>query len=204
MMIDWENFNSGLLIEVTRSTGVYTCTGVAIKDDVILTAAHCLSGDVQKIRVFNQPSYDAQAPYWEVKNFEIHPDYDYTISHYQADIAKIKLKTKLPTTTSFYPIIKKNGPLTGKLFRIGYGERSHSNVRTLVTPLLRNVNPTGEILELEDMYSYSGDSGGPVFLQHRGQMYLVAIHSTLSHGPEGRFSYNPLLAPQKQWIERSF
>jgi hypothetical protein len=37
-------------------------------------------------------------------------------------------------------------------------------------------------------------------MQFEGQMYLVAIHSTLSFGPEGKHSYNPLLSSHREWI----
>jgi secreted trypsin-like serine protease len=100
----------------------------------------------------------------------------------------------------YYPILKNKKDLGGNLFRIGYGARGQSNVRTLITPALRNIQTQEEVLELNDMYSYSGDSGGPIFMQREGQMYLVAIHSTLSYGPEGKYSYNPLVSTQRDWI----
>ena len=55
--IDWTNFNSSLLIEVTRSSGVFTSSGVAINKNTVLTAAHSLEGDIIKIRVSNDSAY---------------------------------------------------------------------------------------------------------------------------------------------------
>ena len=68
--VDWSNFNSSLVIEVTRPEGKFTCSGVAIKDDMVLTAAHCLEGKILEIRVFNQESYDPSAKY----SWDLHPD----------------------------------------------------------------------------------------------------------------------------------
>lgn len=199
--IDWSNFNSSLLIEVTRPNGVFTSTGVAINQDTILTAAHCLEGEVLKVRVFTQASYNPKARSYKVKSFELHPEYNREASNYQCDIAKIKLQDALPAATTFFPIIKKSNKLQGKILRLGFGARSDKNVRTLVTPEFKDVREHENVLELNDTYSYSGDSGGPVFLQRQGQMYLVAIHSTLSFGPEGKYSFNPLLSSHKEWIE---
>lgn len=198
--LDWNNFNSGLVIEVTRPEGKFTCSGVAIKDDVVLTAAHCLEGEILKIRVFNQASYNPKAKSWAAESFELHPEYNKTASNYKSDLARIKLASKLPESTMIYPIIKDEKNFKGKLLRVGFGARSHSNVRTLISPLFKNLNHKEKVLELDDMYSYSGDSGGPIFIQRDGQMYLVAIHSTLSYGPEGKFSYNPLVSTQRDWI----
>lgn len=200
--IDWNNFNSSLVIEVTRPSGVYTCTGVAIKKDLILTAAHCLDGEILKVRVFNQATYDPTQKSWAVSNYQLHPEYNKSSSNYKFDLARIKLADPLPKSTMIYPILKNQHDFKGKLIRLGYGARSSSNIRTLVTPVFKSIKE--KILELDDMFSYSGDSGGPIFLQRDGQMYLVAIHSTLSYGPRGKFSYNPLVTPQKEWINASW
>lgn len=199
-LIDWNNFNSSLLIEVTRPTGVFTCTGVAINKDTILTAAHCLEGEILKIRVSTESSYDKNGKFLEVESFDLHPDYNSKKSNYRSDIAKIKLTAELPKETMIYPIMKKEGELNGKILRLGFGARGSNNIRTLVTPEFKNVRKHEKTLELNDMYSYSGDSGGPIFMQNNGQMYLIAIHSTLSFGPEGKHSFNPLLTPHREWI----
>lgn len=199
--IDWSNFNSSLIIEVTRPTGIFTSTGVAINEDTVLTAAHCLEGEILKVRVSNEVTYDPEGQFFAVKDFEIHPEYNSQVSYYRSDIAKIKLKNKLPTGITFFPIIKKDAELNGNIFRLGFGARDNKNVRTLVRPLFKNVRIHEKVLELDDTYSYSGDSGGPVYFQKNGQMYLVAIHSTSSFGPEGKHSFNPLLSSHRSWIE---
>ena len=199
-LIDWNNFNSSLLIEVTRPEGVFTCTGVAINKNTLLTAAHCLEGKILKVRVSTEATYNKNGFFYEIDSFDLHPDYDRKNSNYRSDLAKIKLKGELPKGTNFYPIIKKEKNLNGKILRLGFGARGESNTRTLVTPELKTIREHEKVLELNDTYSYSGDSGGPVFLQHQGQMYLIAIHSTLSFGPEGKHSFNPLLSTHREWI----
>jgi V8-like Glu-specific endopeptidase len=199
--IDWSNFSSSLVIEVTRPNGVFTSTGVAINDTTILTAAHCLEGEVLKVRVSNASSYDAAGEFWEVESFALHPDYNSEHSNYRCDLAKLKLKKALPESITYLPIMKQSAPMEGKILRLGFGGRANKNVRTLVTPEFKQLRRHENVLELHDTYSYSGDSGGPVFLQKNGQMYLVAIHSTLSFGPEGKYSFNPVLSSHRHWIE---
>src|SRR4051812_12493493 len=93
---DWEDFNSSLLIEVTRPTGIFTCTGVAISNQIIMTAAHCLDGEITGVRVFTQASYDPKAPFLSIAKFQIHPSYNQHNSRYRSDLAKITMKEKLP------------------------------------------------------------------------------------------------------------
>lgn len=203
-MIDWSNFNSSLIIEVTRPEGVFTCSGVAINETTILTAAHCLEGEILHVRVSLEAEYNPKGSFLTVEAFELHPEYDGKKSKFKSDIGRILLSDKLPAGIQFFPIIKKDMNLSGQFMRIGFGARGVKNVRTLVTPQFRDVRMLENTLELNDMFSYSGDSGGPIFLQQNGQMYLIAVHSTLSYGPEGKHSFNPLLSRHKKWIESSF
>lgn len=198
--IDWSNFNSTVVIEVTRPEGVFTSSGVAINRDTILTAAHCLYGEVLRVRVTPASSYNPRGKFITAQTYELHPEYDPDYSNYQCDLAKIRLSSPLPESTNYYSVLKDDRDLTGNFVRIGYGARNEKNTRTMITPVFKDVQDPARILELHDMYSYSGDSGGPVFLQQKGQLYLVAIHSTLSHGPEGKYSFNPLLAAHRGWI----
>ena len=195
----WLNYNSSLLIEVTRPNGVFTCTGVAVTKNLLLTAAHCLDGEVKKVRVFTQEHYDPKLPSLETAGFELHPKYNPDSSRYKNDIAKLKLKQALPEDIIIQPI-HKDKSLDGKLYRFGFGARGNSNIRTVITPRFRKYNDADSVIELDDMFSYSGDSGGPIFLTRGNKTELLAIHSTFSHGPEGQYSFNPLVSNYLPWI----
>ncbi len=195
----WEEYNSSLLIEVTRPNGVFTCTGVALSRDLILTAAHCLEGQVTSVRVFTGIEYDPKNPSYAIKEFKLHPTYNPSKSRCHSDLAKIVMKDKLPEGLQFHQIYggRKYG---GNFYRLGFGGRDNHNIRTLTTPNLRRVDIDQEIIELNDKYSYSGDSGGPIFMQNGNEIFLLAVHSTFSFGPEGNYSLNPLLAAYIPWI----
>lgn len=196
---DWEKFNSSLLIEVTRTKGVFTCTGVAVTPNIIVTAAHCLDGDVKKVRLFTGSAYNPKDPSFEVKEFKVHENYQPKTSAYRNDIARITLKENLPASVKIYPIHEDKYVL-GDLYRFGFGARNKKNIRTVITPKFRRVNIAEEVVELDDTFSRSGDSGGPIYVDNGKEIKVLAIHSTFSHGPQGRFSFNPILSAYKSWI----
>lgn len=196
---DWTLFNSSLLVEVTRPSGVFTCTGVAVSNQIVVTAAHCLEGEIKQVRVFTQKMYDPELPSLEIKNFKVHPDYNSTTSRYKSDLGKIHLKQRLPSYINIHPVYE-GVTVTGDILRFGFGGRNDRNIRTVVTPQFRKINLEESVLELDDKYSRSGDSGGPIFMRNGKEITLLAIHSTFSYGPEGEFSLNPRLASYLSWI----
>lgn len=195
----WDRYNSSLLIEVTRPSGVFTCTGVAVSKTIILTAAHCLEGKVSNVRIFTNSFYDPKESSLEIQEFKLHPTYDPKKSRSHSDIAKITLKKSLPDFVKVQTIYEGR-KFSGSFMRLGFGERDHKNVRTLTNPTLRKIDIKEEILEMNDEYSRSGDSGGPIFMENSDGTFLLALHSTFSYGPEGNFSLNPLLAAYVPWI----
>ncbi len=195
----WEQFNSSLLIEVTRGKGVFTCTGVAVSDTLIVTAAHCLEGNVTKVRVFTQINYNPKQTSLDIASYKVHPEYEPSKSNYRNDIAKIVMKEKLPAFIKLLPIHQGN-TVIGDLYRFGFGARNDKNARTVITPTFRQVNVADKVVELNDKFSRSGDSGGPIYLRNGDNLSILAIHSTFSSGPQGNFSYNPLLNTYLPWI----
>lgn len=199
---EWENFNSSLLIEVTRPNGVFTCTGVAVSSHTLVTAAHCLDGEIKSVRIFTGSFYDPKQPSLAISGYQLHPNYNQKTSRYRCDMAKITMKEKLPAFIKLHQIqqVKTGDIIYGNIYRFGFGERNKKNLRTVVTPGLRRVNNLEDVLELNDEFSRSGDSGGPVYIQNGTDIKILAVHSTFSTGPQGNFSLNPLLGSHLTWI----
>lgn len=191
---DFEKYNSALALTVTKHDGhKYTCSAVAISPKKLLTAAHCLD-DAYHVQVVQEFQVGEENTYFSVRNYEIHPSYNPSKSFYLFDLAKITLNKPLPVKINILPI----GNLSsheGELIRIGFGSRGGVSSRTMVSHITE-FSDDGDIITMKDLYSYSGDSGGPVFQKIGSKIHLLGIHSTL----ENEVSYNVVIESFIDWI----
>lgn len=185
----FNKLNSAIRLSVTKFDGrTYTCSSVAIAPQVLLTAAHCLK-NAQRVLADDPRSQTALVANF----FKVHPRYNKSNSNYLFDIGVVVLKQKLRSGINYLPILKN---LKGheSLHRIGFGGRENGNQKTLVSPI-QNFRQYGSwdhqasFVEMEDHFSYSGDSGGPVYAQVGQSYYLVGVHST----KQGNYSFNPVI-----------
>lgn len=100
-------------------------------------------------------------------------------------------------------------PNYDQLFRVGYGGRQGQNKMTIISSIFNFrefsnfaiANRRRNYILMEDQFSYSGDSGGPVFAKKYNKYYLVGIHST----KQGNFSYNQRIdAEVVDWVNHFF
>ena len=197
--INWDSFNSSLLIEIKRGDVSFTCSGVAIGQRLVLTSAHCFD-DVDSARILLDAQYDPRSKNEVVvKNFELHPLYDPKKSLYKHHLAILHLAGALPHNINI-ATIKQTRKLAVDLEvdRIGFGGRGSLNTRTWTNPRIKKID--NEVLELTDSMSVVGDSGGPVYLQTPQGIELVGLHSTLEGNNK---TYSVYLPHYKNWIEKT-
>lgn len=196
--IDWSEFLSTVIIEVTKFGKVYTSTAVAISENVLLTAAHSVD-NMDSAKVLIGRSYKQAVDELEVKRCVIHPNYDPKKSFYKNDLAIIILEESLPACVKLEKLPITSQYERGDTFeRIGFGGRNQRNRRTWTNPTYKSRTFDCKSFILEDEMSVVGDSGGPIFRHHKGEVELIGIHSTLEGGSQ---TYIVNLAPYRKWIE---
>jgi secreted trypsin-like serine protease len=204
--VDWSQYNDSVMLEIKRpaghAQGNTICTGVIAAPETVLTTAHCVDGATE-IRIVFDVEKGASAKKTAVikaGSWKAHPAYHREKSLFDHDLAKIRLLKPAPIDPALIRRIPDSIriPSGKKLVRIGVGLRNGINSRNFTDP--RHLSITGRtVLETEDSFSASGDSGGPVYTR---SLELIGIHSTRDdrNHKEPERGYGPYLPAYKDWI----
>ncbi|WP_413584461.1 S1 family peptidase [Bdellovibrio sp. HCB274] len=182
---------------VMRSTvGLYDpkagalCSGTLIAENMVLTAAHCVAGDPKALQVHfnNEMKKSTQEQIRKVDAGFVNTDYDPQRKENTADIAILRFKGGLPAGYAPAKRLKNSGALVQGIQVViaGYGlNRSwviKSGAGTLRTTELVVADPNFSATEAMLKQSLkrgacSGDSGGPAYLDIKGELYLWGVLS---------------------------
>ena len=173
----------------------FTCTGVLIERDVILTAGHCLGAPGwASLEAHFKLAKDKPGPVipvikqlrpWALQPRDRPADQD--------DIAVLKLKSGAPANYTVAERIEDNHWLENgiQLIQAGYGKNVIKDPKFGKNGLgtLRQFNQKvinaqfGQrefLMSIEGGGTCSGDSGGPAYLASNGKLFLVGIASRMS------------------------
>ena len=189
------------------------CSGVVIRQDVVLTAAHCIATasdwrihwrDESNTPILVQP-----------KHVKIHPQYNAKAIKNRSvsiDMALVKLAEPLPA--QFWPIGLSDIqelPSGDPVVVAGYGLSDEKNAKALGkfrSATLSVTEPYGKsklLLWLEGPLSNGaggchGDSGGPLI--HNGSVVAIIAWTTGKGRSDcGVYTQGALISPQRGWIE---
>lgn len=199
--IDWARFNSSFIIEVTRGGEVFTSTAVAIGQNRILTAAHCVDIADDIVLIIGD-NYQSPEKVISVNHWSIHPEYNPKNSFYENDLAILYLDEDLPAYTNI-EVIEDDIDLSVHSFieRIGFGTRQDEKKRTWFTPNYIGTGHNNKSLLFEDFHVVVGDSGGPIYKEENGILKLIGLHSTFE---DDHIICAVNLSCYKEWLESSW
>ena len=197
--VEWEKFESCVLIEVKRGDKIFTSTAVAIRRNILLTCAHSVE-HIEGGRVFWDAEYKAHSKnFVSFKKVVMHPRYNQKKSNYANDLAVIVLDGNLPSKTRPAKVFKDSKRVREgmQVHRLGFGARNGMNCRTWTNPEVEGYCKDTMSFILKDDRGVVGDSGGPLFYKENGNYQLFALHSTKEG--EGR-TYTVSVADHLSWI----
>lgn len=203
------------VLDKSGSGGASFCTASVIAQDVILTAAHCVS-NLSNTRVFYRGG-QKQLVLFDVASIAIHPEFRPKIGRkhlISIDLALLRLAEPLPP--AFKPIeLTGSGPVaTGQPFRIaGFGRADESVSGTsgvLRAGILVASGPKSPVLVwLTDpdgagLGGCTGDSGAPVLAIGQPALVAVAIRARGNNGYScGASTEAVLIGPQMPWVRKT-
>ncbi len=170
------NQNSPLVrlsIEGLGFTGV--CTGTVIDRNTVLTAAHCLQGDIISVVV------ESTAGSFLSRNFFVPSSYDDSGDVGIDDIGIVKTSIDIPINP--LPLLLSSDPIIGESAYIGgFGERSPGSIDSSPRAgevIVAGLTSNSVIVRFQGDQAHpcEGDSGGPLVVDRNGQRAIVGVVS---------------------------
>ena len=173
------------------------CSGTLITEDVVITAAHCLSGTgTNKVAIYvgDEPAVDITSHLYTVDEIWVHPSYDSRAL--TDDIALVRLSTPITEAVTPVPYLDSSVALTSadlgatiNFAGFGVTETGTSGVKMQVDGTLDafgcGVSGCPDSGDTATQISYlqptsgpcSGDSGGPAFITRTSGTYVAGLTS---------------------------
>ncbi len=202
-----------MVVSYNASGRTNLCTGTPIKEDVILTAAHCVQNAVKVKVAFGLNIVDVQNnPVIQASSFKFNTDYDE--NHDQYDLALVRLPRPIPSNYSVSKIYDGTQEITSETVTLaGYGITSSNGndagILRITTKSLKNITVQRDsILITQQSYNgvCSGDSGGPLFVQVGSELQLYGVNSYVEgteSNPCGYTSGAVYVKSQMTWIQNT-
>ncbi|WP_413944176.1 S1 family peptidase [Bdellovibrio sp. HCB-162] len=207
-----------VLLVMTSGDQGSICTGTPISKNVILTAAHCVK-NADKVTVVFHTDITCESGFSKDKqsitasDFLYHKDYSGQ-SNAENDVALVKLPKSIPADYQVSKIYDGKSPLSSdEVTLAGYGITSETGEGSMFLRTTKKsfksdlrMTSTNVVMSQPENGICSGDSGGPVFVEVRGELQILGVNSVVTGRNEATVCHGrgvSMYAPYYQdWVER--
>jgi secreted trypsin-like serine protease len=172
----------------------FTCTGIIVSNDMILTAAHCLGPYMgAKITAFFGVNKNQKGITINVIKQVAHSDYQETNKTDRRDFALLLLEKPIPSEYSPINFLPEENILNNdeKIILAGYGinitpmpSKGDGGVGVLRMAeqniIDANYGQSEVLINIKNKGTCSGDSGGPAMIKKQDQLYLFGVASRMT------------------------
>lgn len=190
------------------------CSGSVIAQNIILTAAHCVSS-IDDTRVHFREA-QGRPVLLEISAIAINPGFRADAARRRLlsiDLALVRLAEPLPARFAPVELSRSDKVELGQKFRIaGFGISEEGAGRTggiLRAGLVVANGPKSSVLlwvrdpDGTGLGACTGDSGAPIFAVERPAVVAVAVWAKGENGQQcGALTQAVLIEPQRAWIDR--
>ncbi|MFN8391316.1 MAG: trypsin-like serine protease [Bdellovibrionota bacterium] len=186
------------LLQIVYSSGeIATCSGVVVKNETLLTAAHCLvDGPISAIVIY-AGGYGAYGVYYGVDANYIPLGLIAAESFF--DIGYVKLDRKLPRSVKPAKLASRYPAYGEWLFVYGFGRDEANGVGALRGGVMQATGTDGVVIDAirppGGSATCQGDSGGPAFIVKKQKPYLVGLTSYGGVSCSASTGFSSLLSP---------
>lgn len=191
------------LVKVIPNIGRVQCTATFVAEDLLVTAAHCLSYKDSAFKIdpehpefffvhlgswTNFSTTSVPSAWAPVTDVRVHEDFHLNKDHLEHDVALLKIDSRFLKEKPL-AIPMANSPINTNLVIAGFGPTSATNAFILrsIRAKIRNKNESASFFNVSFLpvarhKGYvglnHGDSGGPAFAQEKnGKSILLGIDS---------------------------
>ncbi len=189
------------------------CTGTLIFPDIVLTAAHCIDGNTDRVVAVFATEVEGAASERarEVVKWEQHPDWGKGVATGRADLALVKLERDAPPDTRpakflLTPLRLKEHDefvIAGYGLSIAYIRESQGVLRRAKTTIIGVMSLTEIVSDGSGSSVCFGDSGGPAYIERGGELYLWGVASAVSSRLCNEMSAHTDILLHLGWIART-
>lgn len=190
--------------------GQALCTGTLISENVVLTAAHCVEGQPEKlVVVFGPRVQSAKAENMRnVDTYVQNPKWGHADEEGQGDLALVHFEGDLPSGFAPVRLAKKSLklPQGTDVVMIGYGvtdgnrQKGAGVLRETETTVMGEHSPTEMMTDGHQNSVCFGDSGGPAFVKQGDSYVQWGVANSVVNQACNEASIHTLVMPYETWI----